>query len=145
MKFTKINTFPLTEESIVNGQTLCEFEVDVPKDKLTYSLESSYNNYFSINENKILLTSAGKKAVNEDFPEDITKELRSLEFKLIVINNETNEKISQDITIQITRVIDSPPYIKTKFEHLCYEKNLYPINHHFILSLIIIHCAIFME
>jgi len=124
MEFTEIKTYDIIEESLINGQLLCEVETDV--NSVSYSVDSSYNNYFSVQENKVYLTGDGKEAINKDYPEDISKELQYLNFTIIATNLETNASISQDISIKIQRIIDNPPYVLNHFEHNLYTHNLYP-------------------
>jgi len=124
MQFTEIKTYDIIEESLVDGQLICEVETDV--NSVSYSVESSYNEYFSVQENKIYLTGDGKEAINQDYPDDISKELQYLNFTVIATNLETNASISQDISIKIQRIIDNPPYVLNHFEHNLYTHNLYP-------------------
>lgn len=124
MTFTKIQTYDLIEESITDGQLICEVETDV--NSVSYSITSSTNQYFSVIGNKVFLTGDGKVAVNKDYPSDITKEIQFLNFTIIAADQETNAKITQKITVKVQRVIDNPPYVLDHFEHEMYTKNLYP-------------------
>lgn len=124
MTFTKIQTYDLIEESITNGQLICEVETDV--NSVSYSITSSTNQYFSVLENKVFLTGDGKVAINKDYPSDITKEIQFLNFTIIAVDQETGAKITQDVTVKVQRVIDNPPYVLNHFEHEMYVDNLYP-------------------
>ena len=125
MEFTKINTFPIVEESVFEGDLICEVEVDVADDQVVqYELQSSSSEYFSILENKIYITTEGVQAINEDYPEDISKEITSLVFSVIAISN--GESISQTVTVPVTRIIDNPPYITNHYETHLYTDDLYP-------------------
>ena len=123
MLFTKIQTYDVIEESIVNGQKLCDFETDITSPQ--YSITSSYNQYFSVIDNNVYLTGDGKEAINKDYPDDITKEIHHLNFTIIAKNAETDETITQDVSIKVNRIIDNEPHVLNHFEHNLYVENLY--------------------
>jgi len=124
MEFTEIKIYDIIEENLVDGQLITEVETDV--NSVSYSLESSYNQYFSVQENKVYLTGDGKDAINTDYPEDINKEIQQLNFTIIATDMETDASISQNISIKVQRIIDNAPYVLNHFEHNMYTHNLYP-------------------
>jgi hypothetical protein len=124
MEFTEIKIYDVIEEQLVDGQLLCEVQSDI--NNVSYSVDSSYNQYFSVIENKVFLTGEGKAAINLDNPEDISQELNYLNFNIIGTDLTTDSSIVQNVSVKITRIIDNPPYVLSHFEHMLYTQNLYP-------------------
>ena len=124
MAFTKITPYSQIEENITNGALLCEVENDTD---VSYSLEADHPEYFSIDSEsgRVRITGDGLEAVNKDYPEDISKEIQTLEFTITATNTTTGKKDRVNVKVPVSRVRDSEPYILSSYVYKLYTDDLY--------------------
>jgi len=123
MEFVSLTPSIIIEESLLNGDLLCQVEVD---SEASFSLESSTMEYFSIDSvnGNVYLSGIGLEAINLDFPTEPYKEVQSLEFTYVATQLQTGLSIRQNVNLAVVRIHDSEPVITNTFLEPTYTDNL---------------------
>jgi hypothetical protein len=98
----------ITEEQISPDTIVANIDVsDLDDTTFNYAVSGEHSEYVEVDENgEVTLTEAGVDAVNND-----TLDLTALNFTLQVSDNNSDDIIQRDITIDVTRVNDNAPVI----------------------------------
>ena len=145
MKFIKSDVSILTEEKVYPSQRVAYFQVD-SKEDVYFSLSSETSEYFSLvsgsqKDAYVYLTQKGVDAINADYPEDPSKEIKMLQFKIKAINEKTGSTATQIVNVSVIRVHDEPPKILSHYVFPTYTESV-KVNDR-ILEVTATHDAVF--
>jgi hypothetical protein len=123
MEFTSLNPSNLVEESILNGDLVCTVTTD---SDCYFEIESTTPTYLTVDSTNgnVYLTGEGLVAINQDYPAEPYKEVTEILFTYIATQIQTGLKIYQDVTVPVSRIHDSPPYVINTFVEPTYTESL---------------------
>ena len=131
MKIDYVNVYPIIEEHCQNNQVIAEVKVSRTDNNPPHIVYLPYDNsdvykYISINENngKVYLTLEGVNAINKDYPDDPSKEITELDFKVVAKDTEVGDSIEIPVKVAVVRVHDEPPVVIDEVKYKLYQDDL---------------------
>jgi len=116
-----VKVYPPVEQYCKENDLIAEVNVvrdDNNPPHITYSFNGSPDqnpvyNYISIDitTGKIYLTLDGVKAINTDYPDDPSREIKELNFQVLARDAEVGDTLTIDVRVGVIRVHDEPPKI----------------------------------